>query len=72
MHICKHFKIQELVPPAVFDARGERAWELLDERMLITLDKLRERYGPVTVNTGIRGANANGTAYARRRARITA
>jgi len=50
MYTCKHFRIQELVPPAIYDARGEKAWELLDERLLITLDKLRDRYGPVTVN----------------------
>jgi hypothetical protein len=45
-----HFKIQELVPPAIFEARGEKAWELLDERLLITLDRLRDRFGPITVN----------------------
>lgn len=50
MYKCSHFRIQELVPPKVFEARGEKAWELIDERVLITLDRLRERYGPITVN----------------------
>ncbi|OIO70695.1 MAG: hypothetical protein COW19_10975 [Zetaproteobacteria bacterium CG12_big_fil_rev_8_21_14_0_65_55_1124] len=50
MYKCSHFKIQELVPPAIFEARGEKAWELLDERLLITLDRLRDRFGPITVN----------------------
>ncbi|MDQ6971716.1 MAG: hypothetical protein Q9M30_03625 [Mariprofundaceae bacterium] len=50
MYHCTHFKIQELVPSAIYNARGERAWELLDERMLISLDKLRDRFGPTTVN----------------------
>ena len=50
MYKCTHFKIQELVPPAIFDKRGEKAWELIDDRVLITLDRLRERYGPITVN----------------------
>ena len=47
---CEHFKIHELVPPKVFQDRGERAWQLLDTRLLITLDKLRNRFGPMTIN----------------------
>jgi hypothetical protein len=50
MYTCTHFAIHELVPPEVFEKRGEKAWELLDERLLITLDKLRNRYGSMTVN----------------------
>jgi len=50
MKKCKFFAIHELVPPHVFQKRGEKAWELLDERLIITLDKLRSRYGRMTVN----------------------
>ena len=50
MYQCKHFAIHELVPPHVFSERQDKAWQLLDERLLITLDKLRERYGSITVN----------------------
>ena len=50
MYKCTHFAIHELVPPHVFEQRGELAWELLDERLLLTLDRLRERYGYMTVN----------------------
>ncbi len=50
MFRCEHFKIQELVSPDVFNDRGMAAWELLDERALITLDALREEFGPCTVN----------------------
>ena len=50
MYRCDHFEIHELVPPAVLRDRGDRAWELLDERLLIILDRLRERYGKMTVN----------------------
>ena len=50
MYTCSYFAIHELVPRNVFYDRGEKAWELLDERLLVTLDRLRERYGPVTVN----------------------
>ena len=50
MYRCNYFAIHELVPRNVFKDRGEKAWELLDDRLLITLDRLRERYGPMTVN----------------------
>jgi len=50
MYKCKYFEIHELVPPHVYAQRAERSWELLDENLLITLDKLRERYGAMTVN----------------------
>jgi len=50
MYECDHFAIHELVPIAVFNERGDMAWELLDNRLLITLDLLRKRYGKMTVN----------------------
>lgn len=50
MYRCEHFAIHELVPPRVYRERGELAWELLDERLLVTLDRLRGRYGSMTVN----------------------
>lgn len=46
----RHFEIQELVPPEIYDARGEAAWELLDARALATLDRMREFFGPIIVN----------------------
>mgnify|MGYP003931408633 CR=1 FL=1 len=51
MYKCEHFSIEELVPPKVFQDRGQKAWQLLDDRMLITLDRLREKYGSMTVNS---------------------
>ncbi|TCI01695.1 hypothetical protein EZV61_17140 [Corallincola luteus] len=50
MYKCKHFQIHELVPKSVFNKRGEKAWQLLDDRLLITLDRLREKFGSMTVN----------------------
>jgi len=47
---CKHFIIEELVPPAIYAKRGQKAWELLDVRMLKTIDMLRDRYGQMTIN----------------------
>ena len=50
MYICNHFDIHELVPPAIFKDKGGQAWGQLDDRLLITLDRLRVRYGRMTVN----------------------
>lgn len=46
----KSFILQELVDPEIHKARGERAWELLDPRALITLQALRDALGPCVVN----------------------
>lgn len=47
-----HFKIQELVPPEVYQERGEQSLALLDPRILYTLDGIREHLGiPLNVNT---------------------
>lgn len=47
---CKHFVIQELVGPQVFKDRGEQAWQLLRPDACMSLDALREKFGPITVN----------------------
>lgn len=47
--MLRYFGIQELVSPAAYEARGERAWELLDPRVVV-LDELREAFGPIVVN----------------------
>jgi hypothetical protein len=46
----RHFELYELVPRDVFEARGLAAWELLDDRALVTLDALREKFGACVVN----------------------
>ena len=46
----KNFRLEELVPPGIFKARGERAWEMLDARALFTLQTLRDKFGPFIVN----------------------
>jgi len=50
MYKCVFFSIDELVPPDVYQERGELAWELLDDRALETLDQLRAKFGHCTVN----------------------
>ena len=50
MYKCKHFIIEELVSPKTFKDRGQKAWQLFDDRLLMTLDRLRDKYGPMTIN----------------------
>ena len=51
MYKCKNFSIHELVPPEIFNQYPEwKLWLLFDNRLLTVLDKLRDTYGPLTVN----------------------
>jgi len=59
MYKCKHFKIQELVPRHVYEARGDKAWELLDKDALKMIDGLREAFGVMTVNNWHIGGERN-------------
>lgn len=47
---CEYFKIQELVSSGTYADRGESAWQLMDPNLLIVLDLLRAKWGPLTVN----------------------
>jgi len=47
---CKHFLLEQLVPPEIYNSRGESAWELLDTNALLTLDQLADAFGRITVN----------------------
>lgn len=46
----KYFQTHELVSQRCYRQRGEKAIQLLDNRALMTLDALREQFGPLTVN----------------------
>ena len=46
----KYFKAHEFVPPSVYSDRGEKSFQLIDARILITADTLREHWGPMTIN----------------------
>lgn len=54
---CEYFQIQELVPKSVYEDRGERAWQLLDDRLLRQLDLIRLRFGPTVINNWHRGGD---------------
>lgn len=59
MYITKHFKLQELIPEGLFNQINEQGWELLDDRALMTLDALREKFGSMTINNYAWGGNRN-------------
>lgn len=47
-----YYKAQEWVPRSIFEAFGPaRSFQFLDDRILITGDRLRKRYGPILLNT---------------------
>ena len=51
IYIPEHFIIEELVDPQTFKDRGQKAFELLDPLMLWTLDRMRENFGKISINT---------------------
>ena len=55
-----HFRIEELVPKEVFDlVKEDTLWELFDERLLATIDALKEKFpeGSMTINNWLWGGN---------------
>ena len=50
MYKCTHFKIYELVDPVTYNKYGQRAWQFLDPKALMLIDKLREVFGSCTIN----------------------
>lgn len=59
--ISKHFKIHELVPKNTFEQHNLRAWRFIDERLIKTIDKLRELFpeGTITINNYFWGGDRN-------------
>jgi len=57
-----YFRIEELVSPEIintppFDSRKDLLWWLFDDRILITADRLRGRYGRMLCNTWLWGGS---------------
>ena len=49
---CKYFTIKELVNPDLLSKIGEKvAWRLLNPTLLKKVDALRDKFGPITINT---------------------
>lgn len=48
---CKYFQIKELVNPVLLKKLPESTlWSMFDDRLLRMADRIREKYGPCTVN----------------------
>ena len=53
-----HFTAQELVPQAIYDHYGDDSFMFIDNKILITLDLIREYFkSPVIVNNWHKGGN---------------
>ena len=50
--VSKHFRIYELVPKHIYQKYEEKAWWFIDERLILTIDKLKELLpaGAMTIN----------------------
>ena len=46
----KHFKVYELVPESIYKKFGDSALRFFDDRILITADRIREKYGKMVCN----------------------
>lgn len=57
IYMPKYFKLQELVDSETFNELGQSAWLLFDVDALISLDALREKFGPCLVNNWHSGGN---------------
>lgn len=57
MYIPKYFKPQELVPKSVYEERGIKSLQLIDDRLLRIADYLRDRFGSITINNWSYGGN---------------
>lgn len=60
----KYFKIQELVSKGVYDKYGESSWKFIDERLIQTIDIIREFFdAPMTINNWLWGGNLQQRGY---------
>lgn len=56
MYKCKHFKIQELVSPQVYQKYGEFCWKFFSDNFKQDLDTIREYHGHgITINDWVFG-----------------
>jgi hypothetical protein len=46
----RHFDLKELVCPDIYAKFGQIAWQFFDDKMLMTLDLIRDQLGPIYVN----------------------
>lgn len=61
MYKPKRFRVEEFVPESVYKARGDKALELMDSRILETADVLKEEFpeGTIIINNWVWGGDRN-------------
>lgn len=59
---CKYFGLKELFPPIIYNSieNKEILWWMMDDRLLKTLDMLRDKYGPLLCNNWNQGLRNRG------------
>ncbi|MFO0387607.1 MAG: hypothetical protein ACK505_12570 [Flavobacteriales bacterium] len=64
IQVTDNFYLDELIDPVTYAARGERSLQLMDMRIILALQYLREIIGkPITVNTWARRGNLSLRGY---------
>lgn len=63
LQISKHFQLKELIDPETYGQIGDRSEQIIDPRLLETLDDLRAKFGPITVNTWEQGGRFELSGY---------
>lgn len=61
---CEYFTLEELFPPELMSLPPEYLWELMDEKLLIVLDRLRIALGKsITINNWKSGGSYKWSGY---------
>lgn len=61
---CKHYLIQELVPPTVYKRWKDQAWWFIDQELCMTIDEIRELFGTsVIINDWLWGGEFTQSGY---------
>lgn len=58
-----NFDLEELIPKDEFNFHGEEGWLLLDERLVVTNQYLRDKFGPITINNWHKGGDRSLSGY---------
>jgi len=56
MDFVKNFSIQEFVDPITYTDFGEKSWQIFDDRIILSIQKLRDYFDkPITINNWFSG-----------------
>lgn len=64
IYTARHFILEELTCPHIFGKYGVQAWSFLDDRLLQTMDLLRDQFGkPIIINDWHNGGHYDERGY---------